>query len=81
MGNVIQLKSKPNKYDRLIADKHVKNATKMDICINDLQCVLTQLQILNIKHDVGINNIHEILGKFSGKRDEILLNAKQLRGE
>lgn len=76
MENVAaRFKTNPNKF---LADRARKNANEVTVCINKLSAVLREMQILNIKHDIGANKIDEVLTIFIDARLELIANAKQL---
>jgi len=70
-----RFKTNPNKF---LADRARKNANEVTICLNKLSAVLRNMQILNIKHDIGTNKIDEVLDIFKEARLELIANAKQL---
>ena len=75
MAQVEDSTAKPNRSDLFSAKRAIKDANEITACINELQ-------ILNIKHDVGVERIHEILPMFIKATSDLLANARQLmRGE
>lgn len=76
MENVAHSTARPNK---VLANRSIKYAHEITQCINELGAVLRKMQILNIQHDIGSQQINEIMPMFIKKRADLLKDAKQLR--
>jgi len=64
--------------NKILANQAAKDAMKIHKCMNKLARVMLELQILNIRHDVGAQRIDEILPMFSKAKTDLLENARQL---
>ena len=75
MENLAHSTDRTNKF---LAERAIKDANEITACFNKLSAVLREMEILNIKHDIGCKDIHEIRGKFIDAVNERIANAKQL---